>query len=549
MPPRRIRAPDFDRSALIRDNALTLIGRVTNPKEQPIGSLISALPRKWSLKGHAFGSDLGQTCFQFRFELEEDLTLVLNNRPYNYNNWMLILQRWEPVISPLFPSQIPFWIKLQGLPLHFWHEKMIYNIGQDLGTLEDYKITKTAARIKISVDGLKPLIKETIIDFDSGEELPIYLEYEDLGYHCHTCNSLTHLARNCPTVQRRLPTSGTVALEDSSENGTLLDKDDPYKARVDRHGKPFGERVPLPGNRAKPLQNKITPALSNASGDHVSRHARADQRRSSPSRRSGEHTTPERHRAAQRYQYHNSKRQRSPQQHWREKTHNTPPVQHRVDEAEVGVTPLPRALNSHDQRPPLERNLAISDFPKDPRIPTTEQVMNELREVSYQYTSVADPTESAARRQRVLRSEEEGLMEATAAGIIEAATRSVEAQRIDRPLLIDLQSNTQPDNNAQDEDALHDRVVATPVTSKRHQNRVGTSRRTSASPRVFTGTNLRKQNIAATRSNASSHGFPHASPIQTTQRRRDAASGSRQTGPPAPVGTSSGFHTRPPPLP
>lgn len=216
--PRRIRAPDFDRSALIRDNALTLIGRVTNPKEQPIGSLISALPRKWSLKGHVFGSDLGQTCLQFRLELEEDLIFVLNNRPYNYNNWMLILQRWEPVISPLFPSQIPFWIKLQGLPLHFWHKKMIYNIGQDLGTLEDYKITKTAARIKISVDGLKPLIKETIIDFESGEELPIYLEYEDLGYHCHTCNSLTHLARNCPTKQRRQPTSGTGVLEDSSEN-------------------------------------------------------------------------------------------------------------------------------------------------------------------------------------------------------------------------------------------------------------------------------------------------------------------------------------------
>lgn len=236
VPPRRIRAPNFDRSALIRDNALTLIGRVKNPKEQPIGSLISALPRKWTLKGHVFGSDLGQSCFQFRFELEEDLTFVLNNIPYNYNNWMLILQRWEPVISPLFPSQIPFWIKLQGLPLHFWHEKMIYNIGQDLGMLEDYKITKTAARIKISVDGLKPLIKDIIIDFESGEELTIYLEYEDLGYHCSLCNSLTHLARNCPTAPRRQPTSGTVALEDSSENGAHLDKDDPYKTRVDRQG-------------------------------------------------------------------------------------------------------------------------------------------------------------------------------------------------------------------------------------------------------------------------------------------------------------------------
>lgn len=128
------------------------------------------------------GSDLGQACFQFRFELEEDLTHVLNNRPFNYNNWMVILQRWEPIISPLFPSQIPFWIKVQGLPLHFWQEKRIYNIEQDLGILEDYRITKTSAKIKVSVDGLKPLITKAIIDFASGEDLPLKLEYEDLGY-------------------------------------------------------------------------------------------------------------------------------------------------------------------------------------------------------------------------------------------------------------------------------------------------------------------------------------------------------------------------------
>lgn len=171
VPKKRVRAPIFDTSALIKDNARTLLGRVTNSGEQPIGSLISALPRKWTLKGSVTGSDLGHLCFQFRFELEEDLLQVLKDRPFRYNHWMVILQRWEPVISPLFPSQIPFWIRLHGLPLHYWHEKMIYSLGQDLGTQEDYKITKTSARIKISIDALKPLIKSAMVEFDSGEEL------------------------------------------------------------------------------------------------------------------------------------------------------------------------------------------------------------------------------------------------------------------------------------------------------------------------------------------------------------------------------------------
>ena len=50
-----IRASEIDTSALIKDNELTLIGRVTNAKEQPIGSLISSLPRNCLLKGRVTG--------------------------------------------------------------------------------------------------------------------------------------------------------------------------------------------------------------------------------------------------------------------------------------------------------------------------------------------------------------------------------------------------------------------------------------------------------------------------------------------------------------
>lgn len=202
---RRIRAPEIDSSALIRDNALTLIGRTLNTREQPVEALIAALNRKWNLRGHVSGSDLGQSCFQFRFELEEDMKAVLAGRPYHYNHWMLILQQWEPVISPLFPSQIPFWIRLHGIPLHFWHEKMIYNVGQDLGTLADYKITKSSVRIQVIINGLEPLTKKALIEFDQGEDLPISLEYEALEYHCSNCNRLTHLARTCPDRNQPAP--------------------------------------------------------------------------------------------------------------------------------------------------------------------------------------------------------------------------------------------------------------------------------------------------------------------------------------------------------
>ena len=44
-------------------------------------------------------------------------------------------------------------------------------MGHDLGTLEDYKITKTSARMQILLDGLKPLTKTTLVEFDTGRNL------------------------------------------------------------------------------------------------------------------------------------------------------------------------------------------------------------------------------------------------------------------------------------------------------------------------------------------------------------------------------------------
>ena len=105
---RRIRAPSLDTSELIQANSLTLIGRLTNPQEQNVRDIISFLPKKWNLEGPVTGSDLGQSRFQFRLSSERDLKTVLNNRPYHCDNWMVILERWEPIISDSFPSQISF---------------------------------------------------------------------------------------------------------------------------------------------------------------------------------------------------------------------------------------------------------------------------------------------------------------------------------------------------------------------------------------------------------------------------------------------------------
>lgn len=292
---RRIRAPDLDNSALVQANALTLIGRLTNPQEQSVRDIISFLPKKWDIEGPVAGSDLGHFRFQFRLSSEKDLQSVLSNRPYHYDNWMIILERWEPIISDAFPSQIPFWITLQGLPLHFWHHKMIYEIALDMGALETYSITSTSARMKVLVNGLNPLIKETMIDFKSGEESLLTLEYEGLKNHCSLCSRLSHMEPDCPFRNElnavvpppsfapppNAPTDrGTARLPPQPYHSEICREDmitgskraatevEPprqfpattsFEQRLDRHGKPFGDRISLPPSTARPLKNKITP--------------------------------------------------------------------------------------------------------------------------------------------------------------------------------------------------------------------------------------------------------------------------------------------------
>lgn len=318
------------------------------------------------MKGKVTGADLGQNSFQFRFELEEDLLTVLAARPFHYAHWMVVLQRWEPIISPTFPSQIPFWIRLHGIPLHYWDDKVLTEIGQDLGTLETYSISKTSTKIRVLIDAFKPLVKETIMEFASGEDLMITLDYDGLENHCSICNSLTHWKDACPERGLNQGIDQAAELRDPRSNRYIspprparrepihsqqnranyrTNGDEEFNKRVDRHGRPFGDRLPLPERQSQPLRNKITPRYNGSNN---------------------------RERGETHLQNQNRSRQRSPNLQWRERRSvvTEPTSPRREENREI------ENLNS-DGRPPLERNLATTDFPP-PIIPSPEAVMREL---------------------------------------------------------------------------------------------------------------------------------------------------------------------------
>ncbi|ESQ36943.1 hypothetical protein EUTSA_v10002806mg [Eutrema salsugineum] len=195
-----IKLPDEANPALIEANKLTLIGRVLNPAIQKQKNLVSFMPQVWRMEDRITGRDLGPEKFQFKLKTEADLQAVLSEAPFNFKRWMFVLQRWEPIISEAFPSKIPFWVRVHGIPSHCCTENNLKAIGNVLGTYDNHDIEDAAVRVY--VNGLKPLIQRKSIQFSSGVEVSVIFEYTRLEKHCFICMSMSHEKEDCPQANK-----------------------------------------------------------------------------------------------------------------------------------------------------------------------------------------------------------------------------------------------------------------------------------------------------------------------------------------------------------
>lgn len=194
-----VKIPEADTRALIEEHRFTLIGRVTNQSMQKTRALVDFFLQHWKVQGSITGRELGPQLFQFKFDSEQDLKKVLLEGPYHFKKWMMILQRWEPIVSDYFPALILFWVKVHGIPLHYWSDKALETIGEELGPVEDYDVDQ--GRIRVWINGLKPLEMLMDISLPSGEIKQVELEYEELEKHCFVCHSLSHDRNDCPSLQ------------------------------------------------------------------------------------------------------------------------------------------------------------------------------------------------------------------------------------------------------------------------------------------------------------------------------------------------------------
>jgi len=117
----------------------------------------------------------------------------------------LYLREWKERFNPDKEdfNWAPVWIYLYSLPLEYWNEETVMDIGNSLGVfIKAAEETKTRrytsyARICVQMHLNKALVDSVSLFHDDYEWIQT-IDYEHIPFRCCKCHEHGHLFRDCP---------------------------------------------------------------------------------------------------------------------------------------------------------------------------------------------------------------------------------------------------------------------------------------------------------------------------------------------------------------
>ncbi|KAL9445616.1 hypothetical protein AB3S75_018585 [Citrus x aurantiifolia] len=173
-----------------------LLGRMIGYK-----ALCSRLEILWPNIGGYSVIDLDNGYFLVKFRKEDDADFVLTQGPWLVVGHYLTVQLWSPHFDSSNEKidKITAWIRLPGMPLHYYHKKIIRMLGHVIGKVIkiDYNTELATrgkfARIAVEVSLGSPLISQFLLDGRIQR-----IEYEALPTICFGCGKYGHISASCP---------------------------------------------------------------------------------------------------------------------------------------------------------------------------------------------------------------------------------------------------------------------------------------------------------------------------------------------------------------
>ncbi|XP_028762820.1 uncharacterized protein LOC114721167 [Neltuma alba] len=245
-----------------------LLGRYIR-QETLFGKIVSL----WRPVGHFKLTELDGGCFMVKFSNQQDYLSAMLGGPWVVLGHYLTVHPWEPSFSPLNLEikQVLGWVRLPGLPYHYYHKSVLRAIGGVIGEVLkiDYNtegVDKARfARLAVKLDLTKPLVAK--IKLDGTTQL---VEYEGLPTICYHCGRYGHLEAVCPSkVQHNQPQQ---MHQNPSENPasnsdrTQTNNGDPARTHSAREESVFGAWMKAPSrgwrpSRAPKKRSDVTPNM------------------------------------------------------------------------------------------------------------------------------------------------------------------------------------------------------------------------------------------------------------------------------------------------
>lgn len=117
--------------------------------------MIEYMPTAWRVYGRVRGIALSRDRFQFTFQREEDLVTVLNDKPWSYNHWAMVLERWIANPPEDFLQSMFLWIHIKHIPVNFFTVETMHKLASVVGKVEkvayDPKVSHTTDYIRALV--------------------------------------------------------------------------------------------------------------------------------------------------------------------------------------------------------------------------------------------------------------------------------------------------------------------------------------------------------------------------------------------------------------